>query len=195
MEGHYYGRFDPKATKAQLWAYLEAEVAFAKQQDKLAKRNYENFIKRRNDLLEANNRYLERARNAEAGQRVAQREMMEALDRIDFMQGEYDAAVNQHLEQDTWARMEIERLKREISDWEKVVSDWQIEAKAWASMYGIQRQHHEAEYAKVNKWIKRLSELARFRLFVFDLPLAVIGFLVMAGAVPPIFPDFPWWWK
>lgn len=119
MDGHYHGRFNPKATKAQLWNYLEEEVAFAKQQDKLAQRNYENLIQRRNDLLEANNRYLERARNAEAGQRVAEREMMAALDRIDFMQGEYDAAVRQHLEQDTWARMEIEKQKARAAEFQR----------------------------------------------------------------------------
>ena len=188
MDGHYHGRFNPKATKAQLWNYLEEEVAFAKQQDKLAQRNYENLIQRRNDLLEANNRYLERARNAEAGQRVAEREMMAALDRIDFMQGEYDAAVRQHLEQDTWARMEIEKQKA-------LVADWQEEAKAWAEMYGKERQRNEAEYTKVNKWLKQVSLLARQTLFFFDLPILFLAFLVLMGALPPWFPDFNWWWK
>lgn len=144
------------------------------------------LVRRRDDLLEANNRYLERARNAEAGQRVAEREMMAALDRIDFMQGEYDAAVRQHLEQDTWARMEIEKQKA-------LVADWQEEAKAWAEMYGKERQHNEAEYAKVNKWIKRLSELARFQLLAFDLPICIAAFLVLVGAVPPIVDLFGWW--
>ena len=77
------------------------------------------LVRRRDDLLEANNRYLERARNAEAGQRVAEREMMAALDRIDFMQGEYDAAVRQHLEQDTWARMEIEKQKARAAEFQR----------------------------------------------------------------------------
>lgn len=113
------------------------------------------LTRRRDDLLAANNRYLERARNAEYAKVNAEQELRTALDMSD---------------------------------------DWQREATMWAQMYGEQRQHHETQFAKANKWLREVSGYAKL-IFLFDAVVLVVGMLVIAGAVPPVFPELPWWWK
>lgn len=122
------------------------------------------------------------------------RQLDASNDRIDFMQGEYDAAVRQHLEQDTWARMEIEKWKAEANAANVEVGRWMNEAKKWAGMFARNRTTAEDNQRRVWVWVKELQGYAR-GMFVIDIILILGAFAVILGIVPPMFADLPWWWK
>lgn len=74
------------------------------------------------------------------------------------------------------------------------VAWWRQHSALWALEYAEVRQKFEANYTKFKEWVAGVQGYARVA-FILDVILVFIGFLIMMGAVPPIFPNLPWWWK
>lgn len=176
----YFDKIPPKATRARLIEMLQAEQAYSVLVEKREKR-------RVGELLEANNRYLERARAAEHSLRTCTHENSVLADKLVEMRDEMDALITQNLEETTWLRMGKAQAEKE--------RDGFIEnAKGWARVYADYRQKTELNLFTINGWVKNLQSYAKAGMLI-DAVLWLGAFLVIMGALPPLFPELPWWWK
>jgi hypothetical protein len=187
----YYGNV-PKVgektrlTKDELVTMLNREIEFGGDRYAIQERRIAELQKRRTELQEANNRMLERARNAEdeaktyadrAGERLVQLEAVQ--DELAELKGERERDIILHLEQQTWARIELNKANeaREF---------WVGEASKWATKFATQRQNLERYQAQMNIWVDGMKAFAKGGI-VIDLIVCGLAFLVIAGVVPPVF--------
>lgn len=91
----------------------------------------------------------------------------ELADRIDVMQGDYDAAVTQNLEEQTWLRMESAGLRNDVKS-------WQTEALEWSKLYGALRQVHEHNMRSINTWVTDLRAFAKWGV-VMDVMIILLA--------------------
>jgi hypothetical protein len=176
----FFDRIPPKATKARLIEMLNQEQRYSNVVEITAKQ-------RVGDLLEANNRYLERARASEQSLRECEAAIDKLKDELAELRGEKDALVIQNLEETTWLRMSKAQVEKQRDGY---IDD----AKGWARVYADYRQKTEIKLFTINERIKNLRAYAITGL-ALDAVLWFGAFLVLMGALPPMFPELPWWWK
>jgi ribosomal protein L29 len=176
----YFDRIPPKATRARLIEMLNQEQRYSNMIEITSKQ-------RVGDLLEANNRYLERARASEQSLRECEAAIDKLKDELAELRGEKDALVIQNLEETTWLRMAKNSAIQDRDTWIN-------EAKSWAKLYVELRQQTELGAFQVNKWVKNLQTFAITGMAI-DAILCFGALLIIMGALPPMFPELPWWWK
>lgn len=171
----YHDRIPPKTTNARLREMLVNEMVYSK-----AKEDRVKFLEqRRTELQHTNNRYLERARKAEADNVHLYKRTEEVIDELAELKGERERDIILHLEQQTWARIELNKAT-EARDY------WIREATNWAKTFAKQRQNLERYEAQMNVWVAKMKAFARDGL-VLDLIICGFAFLIIAGVVPPVF--------
>lgn len=170
----HHDKIPPKATKAELIEMIKKEREYRDANDLYYQNRVKNLITNMN-LIADHAHKVEHEYTVHQGQ-VAEKDsqLMETMDRLDELQGEYNAAVTQHLEQDTWARMEIERQK-------KLVEWWMGESVRWAGKHGAYRQTVENHSRELTAWTDKMQALAKAGL-VLDLVIWVCAVLYVMVA-------------
>jgi hypothetical protein len=180
----YYGNV-PKVgektrlTKDELVTMLNREIEFGGDRYATQERRIAELQKWRTELQETNNRMLERARAADRDRTDMAAMLETALDELAEVKGERERDIILHLEQQTWARIELNKAT-EARDY------WIREATTWAKTFAKLRQNVERYEAQMNVWVDNMKAFARGGIII-DLIVCGLAFLVIAGVVPPVF--------